>query len=176
MFGHLGVAGTTLATLLWGGTPWQDALSSPPLTFRMEGTVAFRPEDTPKDQFVVFGAGHEIQDTLDIPQPPPGGRLLLVLDAIPVLGDDGLPVDNWTRPARVVAGPKNHKLVLWSVFGSECHGAFHAVRWGCTARSVLPRRSGPEQRGERGSGNAQMADHQHAPPPDRRCAMAATAS
>ena len=109
MFGHLGVAGTTLVTLLWGGTPWQDALSSPPLTFRMEGTVAFRPEDTPKDQFVVFGAGHEIQDTLDIPQPPPGGRLLLVLDAIPVLGEDGLPVDNWTRPARVVARP------LWRI-------------------------------------------------------------
>lgn len=112
MFGHLGVAGTTLATLLWGGTPWQDALSSPPLTFRMEGTVAFRPEDTPKDQFVVFGAGHEIQDTLDIPQPPPGGRLLLVLDAIPVLGEDGLPVDNWTRPARVVAETPSGELEL----------------------------------------------------------------
>lgn len=112
MFGHLGVAGTTLATLLWGGTPWQDAPSSPPLTFRMEGTVAFRPEDTPKDQFVVFGAGHEIQDTLDIPQPPPGGRLLLVLDAIPVLGEDGLPVDNWTRPARVVAETPSGDLEL----------------------------------------------------------------
>ena len=112
MFGHLGVAGTTLTTLLWGGTPWQDAPSSPPLTFRMEGTVAFRPEDTPKDQFVVFGAGHEIQDTLDIPQPPPGGRLLLVLDAIPVLGEDGLPVDNWTRPARVVAETPSGELEL----------------------------------------------------------------
>ena len=112
MFGHLGVAGTTLATLLWGGTTRQDAPSSPPLTHRMEGTVSFRPEDTPKNQFVVFGAGHEIQDTLDIPQPPPGGRLLLVLDAIPVLGEDGLPVDNWTRPARVVAETPSGELEL----------------------------------------------------------------
>jgi len=112
MFEHLGIAGTTLATLLWGGTPRQDAPSSPPLTFRMEGTVAFRPEDTPEDQFVVFGAGHEIQDTLDIPQPPPGGRLLLVLDAIPILGEDGLPVDNWTRPARVVAETPSGELEL----------------------------------------------------------------
>ena len=52
----------------------------------------------PKGPICGFGAGHEIQDTLDIPQLPPGGRLLLVLDAIPVLGEDGLPVDNWTRP------------------------------------------------------------------------------
>ena len=103
MFGHLSVAGTALATLLWGAMPWQDAPSSTPPTHRMEGTVSFRPEDTPKDQFVVFGAGHEIQATLDIPQPPAGGRLLVVLDALPVLGEDGLPVDNWTRPARVVA-------------------------------------------------------------------------
>ena len=103
MFGHLGLAGATLAILLWGTTSWQDPPSRAPLTHRMEGTVSFRPEDTPKDQFVVFGAGHEIQTTLDIPQPPSGGRLLLVLDAIPVLGEDGLPVDNWTRPARVVA-------------------------------------------------------------------------
>ena len=51
----------------------------------MEGTVAFRPEDTPKNEFVVFGAGHEVQSTLDIPPAPPGGRLLVVLDAIPLL-------------------------------------------------------------------------------------------
>ena len=96
-FFHLGVAGTTLATLLWGIHPWQDPPSGPPLTFRMEGTVAFRPEDTPKNEFVVFGEGHEVQSTLDIPPAPPGGRLLVVLDAIPFWGR-GLPVDNWTRP------------------------------------------------------------------------------
>ena len=111
-FFHLGVAGTTLATLLWGSHPWQDPPSGPPLTFRMEGTVAFRPEDTPKNEFVVFGAGHEVQSTLDIPPAPPGGRLLVVLDAIPILGDDGLPVDNWTRPARVVAQTPSGDLEL----------------------------------------------------------------
>lgn len=109
---HLRVAGTSLVTLLWGGAFGQDPPDSPPVTHRMEGTVAFRPEDTPKDQFVVFGAGHEIQTTLDIPKPPPGGRLLVVLDAIPVLGEDGLPVDNWTRPARVVAETPSGDLEL----------------------------------------------------------------
>mgnify|MGYP005685579407 CR=1 FL=1 len=112
MFGHLSVAGTALATLLWGAPPWLDAPRSAPPTHRMEGTVSFRPEDTPKDQFVVFGAGHEIQATLDIPQPPAGGRLLVVLDALPVLGEDGLPVDNWTRPARVVAETPSGELEL----------------------------------------------------------------
>ncbi len=100
---ELGVVGIALAASLSLGTPSQNAPGAPPPIHRMEGTVKFRPQDTPKDQFVVFGAGHEIQSTLDIPKPPPGGRLLVVLDAIPVLGEDGLPVDNWTRPARVIA-------------------------------------------------------------------------
>lgn len=75
----------------------------PTAIHQMEGIVAFRPQDTPKDRFLVFGAGHEIEDNLDVPPLPPGGRLLVVLDAIPTLDVNGVPVDNWTRPARVVA-------------------------------------------------------------------------
>ena len=110
-FFHLGVAGTTLATLLWGSHPWQDPPSGPPLTFRMEGTVAFRPEDTPKNEVVVVGAGHEVQSTLDIPPAPPGGRLLVVLDAIPILGDDGLP---WTTGPAPLELLHKHPWVIWN--------------------------------------------------------------
>ena len=46
---HLWVAGASLVTLLWGGASGQGPPDSPPVTHRMEGTVAFRPEDTPKD-------------------------------------------------------------------------------------------------------------------------------
>ena len=113
MFGHLGVAGTTLATLLWGGTtPWQDAPSSAAADVPHGRHRGVPTRGHPKGPICGFGAGHEIQDTLDIPQPPPGGRLLLVLDAIPVLGEDGLPVDNWTRPARVVAETPSGELEL----------------------------------------------------------------
>ena len=111
MFGHLGVAGTTLATLLWGGTPWQDAPSSPPLTFRMEGTVAFRPEDTPKDQFVVFGAGHEIQDTLDIPQPLPAVVCCWFWMPFPFWGKTDCP--STTGPAPPGSWPR-HPLENWN--------------------------------------------------------------
>ena len=109
---ELGVAGIAFAASLSLGTSSQNAPAPTPPIHRMEGTVAFRPQDTPQDQFVVFGAGHEIQSTLDIPTPPPGGRLLVVLDAIPVLGEDGRPVDNWTRPARVVADTPLGELEL----------------------------------------------------------------
>ena len=111
MFGHLGVAGTTLATLLWGGTPGKTLSKQSPADVPHGRHRGVPTRGHPKGPICGFWGRPRNPRHSGHPPPPPGGRLLLVLDAIPVLGEDGLPVDNWTRPAG--SWPR-HPLEIWN--------------------------------------------------------------